>query len=212
MFSSAQGFLQTLFFVKTVIAKTAKFLQPLVPGLVISLSLYASTALAQESTGNSKQKDPLTTIYKNVGPDGSITFSDQPSGQSETLLIEPVPTVPALKPEQILKSKESTQDSRTDAIGYNTFNILSPADQSAFNSGSGDLSVLMEISPALASGHLIELRMDQELIDRGKELQVSIPNVDRGTHRLQARIVSSSGEILKEANSSFTMHRPSIQR
>jgi len=212
MFSSAQGFLQTLFFVKTTIAKTAKIFLSLVPGLVISVSLYSSTALAQESTDNSKQKDPLTTVYKNVGPDGSITFSDQPSGQSETLLIEPVPTVPALTPEKILKSKKATPNSQADAIGYDTFNILSPADQSAFNSGSGDLSVLMEISPALASGHQIELRMDQKLIDRGKELQVSIPNVDRGTHSLQARIVSSSGEILKEANSSFTMHRPSVQR
>lgn len=199
MFSASQRFLNTLVVLKTV--------QP-IPVLALSLCLISGLSTAEEAS----QQESTTTVYKNVGPDGSVTFSDQPAPQSEILQIAPVPTVPALKPEQIAETKNTRQPPQTDATAYDTFNILSPADQSAFNSGSGDVSVLLEISPALSSGHQIELRMDQKLIDRGNELQVSIPNVDRGTHHLQARIISSSGQVIKEANASFTMHRPSIRR
>lgn len=170
-------------------------------------------SLAQESEQMHRQSGTATTVYKTVNPDGSISFSDQPAASSETLHVEPVPTVPSLSPEQINNAYTEQGETKAPTLSYyQNFTITAPADQSAFNSGSGDVGVVLEIYPGLSSSHEIELRMDNKLIKRGNQMQFTIPGVSRGTHTLQARILSASGQVLKETTSSFTLHRPSVLR
>jgi hypothetical protein len=195
--------------------KTSFTSRPLLSFLLLGLYLTPLPAFSQENGNQANQPEKTTTIYKVVNPDGSVSFSDQPAARAETLQVAPVPTVPALNPEQISKARQGVQtqtQSQTDISIYESFSVLSPADQSAFNSGSGDVSVVLELYPGLLNGHEIELRMDQKLINRGSQMQVTIPAVDRGTHTLEARVLSSSGKVLKETRSIFTLHRPTIRR
>ena len=185
----------------------------LIPSLLFVFSILP-VSHAQESDLETKQSGAKTTVYKVVNPDGSVSFSDQPGASSEILQIESVPTIPALSPQKINNADSQQRDAQvnTPATSYQSLSIVSPADQSAFNSGSGDVSVLLELSPGLANGHEIELRLNNKVVKRGSQTQFTLPAVDRGTHTLQARIISPAGEVLKEAYSSFTLHRPSILR
>lgn len=179
--------------------------------LLLSLS-YLPDSHAQDNGRVATQTEQTTTVYKVINPDGSVSFSDQPAARSETLEISPVPTVPALSPQQINNAYQEQPQASQPVAYYQNLNIVSPADQSSFNSGSGDVSVVLEISPALANGHEVELRLDNKVIKRGSQTQFMIPTVSRGTHSIHAKILSPSGKVLKEASSTFTLHRPSILR
>ncbi len=183
--------------------------------LIGTLSLYALPGKA-DNTSSQAHSDRPTTVYKSINPDGSVSFSDQPVERAETLLIQPVPTVPAYKPETVQKIGTTSAITQTqtqkDIIPYNNFSFLSPVDQSAFNSGSGDVNVVLALSPALLANHLLELQLDNKVVFKGNDLHTIIPNVDRGSHVLSARIIATDGSTLIESRSRFTVHRPSIKR
>ncbi|WP_156493338.1 DUF4124 domain-containing protein, partial [Oleiphilus sp. HI0125] len=65
-----------------------------------------------------------TKVYKTINPDGSISFSDEPSERSETIEVQDVATVPALK---LPPSSTNTQqaDTTTKEL-YQSLKILSP--------------------------------------------------------------------------------------
>lgn len=151
----------------------------------------------------------LTTVYKTIGTDGKITFSDQPIKNSETLIVPPVPSIPALSPIQNSVAPK-TSDYDDQQARYTSLSILSPANDAAFYSGSGEVDVVLDIQPSLIVGDKVQLFLDNTLIQEAKSLQAKLQSTSRGTHQLTAKIISSSGKILKEKTSTFTVHRPSI--
>ena len=94
---------------------------------------------------------------------------------------------------------------------WNLLAILAPANDSAFYSGSGDVDVLLEVKPALLESDQIQLYLDGKLIQSNNQIQARLKTVDRGTHQLRVKLVSSSGQVHKESSSKFTVHRPSIR-
>tara|TARA_R110001592_G_scaffold9288_1_gene49520 strand:+ start:12860 stop:13459 length:600 start_codon:yes stop_codon:yes gene_type:complete len=172
----------------------------------VCFSLIIQTSKAQASEQNSGK---LTKVYKVLGADGSVSFSDQANETSETIMVAPIPTVPAIDPGKI----KSTSQPPSDEVysRYSSLSILAPANDSAFYSGSGDVDILLEIKPALLEGDQIQLFLDGKLIKSDNQIQTTLKTVDRGTHELRVQLVSASGKVQKEATSSFTVHRPSIR-
>ena len=159
---------------------------------------------------NEKQSADLTKVYKVVGADGSVSFSDQPNNQSEMLMVAPVPTIPAIP---LVNSSNVQQKIKKEKpyIRYQSLAILAPANDSAFYSGSGDVDIILDIQPALLEGDKIQLFLDGQLINENAQIQSRLKTVSRGTHELKINLVSRDGQIHKEAKSVFTVHRPSIQ-
>ena len=165
--------------------------------------LTSNHLMADDSTS-------LTKVYKDIDNDGSVSFSDQPSSQSETILVSPVPTVPAIDPKTAtaapkIQSKDTERDS------YTSLSILAPANESAFYSASGEVDVILDVKPALLKEDKIEFYLDNKLVKTDRQLQVRLPSVNRGTHKLKARLISPDGSTLKESVSIFTIHQPSVR-
>jgi hypothetical protein len=80
---------------------------------------------------------------------------------------------------------------------YEAIAIVQPQDQSTVFDNSGHVEVQIRVSPAgeLVPGDRIVLFLDE----RPMPLQ-ALENVDRGTHRLQARIVDRNDRIVIESN------------
>jgi hypothetical protein len=166
--------------------------------------------LTSFSQAKENKPDDLTTVYKVVGSDGSVSFSDQPNERSETLMVPPIPTVPAITHSNTNFSQPTPQKDKPYSR-YNLLAVLAPANDSAFYSGSGEVDVILDIKPALIRGDQVQLFLDGQFIQSNNLLQSRLQTVSRGIHELRVKLVSSSGEVYKETVSTFTVHRPSIR-
>lgn len=177
--------------------------------LVVSCTLFVAI-LSGTLHANEPNSEPLTTVYKETNADGSVSFSDQPNSQSEKVLVPPVPTVPAINP-KTATSAPKIKSSNKDINSYNSLSIIAPADESAFYSAAGEVDVLVDVKPALLREDKLEFYLDNTLVKTSRQLQVRLPPVERGTHQLNVKLLSSDGRTLKESSSSFTVHKPSIR-
>jgi hypothetical protein len=74
--------------------------------------------------------------------------------------------------------------------------IVSPADEAALPSDGGDVQVRTAIVPQLANGDRIELLVDGLPAARpGTALEHDLSGLAPGRHRLQARIIDSTGNV-----------------
>jgi len=171
------------------------------PVLLLSFGLLLNTT----STLNANER---TTVYKAVSKDGSISFSDEPQKGSEAITVKPVTTIPAIdiKQNKII----NTQDKQT-AQPYQSLSIISPANNTAFNTGNGDVQVVVQSEPPLRNGDLYELEMDGMVVSTQRATTFNLKNVNRGTHTLSIKIINQNKQTLKVAISTMTIHRPISQ-
>lgn len=97
-------------------------------------------------------------------------------------------------------------------LAYRTFDIVNPVHQQTLWNIEGTLNVELAIEPTLQSGQRIDAYLDGELVDLGAtSTQLSIPNVYRGLHTLQAVIVDANGnEVLRSRAITFMVQQTSI--
>lgn len=148
-------------------------------------------------------------IYKWKMPDGSIRYSDkpQPGGQEVKLPALQTYTAPAL-PAATAKAAED----KTKAAEYKTFEFLSPKPNQAIRDNAGMVSIQLSLEPPLQADDSIEILMDGKSVGSGRGTAISLTNVDRGSHSLQASIKDKSGKAIKKtASITFHLKRHSIQ-
>jgi len=167
-------------------------------GTVLLLMIWSSALLAQS-----------TTVYKKRMPDGSIQFSDQPSQNAETMQVEPVPTIPALRtapPEQATKQATEAKEL------YAVFRFLEPENGASVWSGNGSVAVKLEVQPQLMGDHSIQISIDGQILSQQQSLELVVPGIERGTHQIEAAILDFRGKAIKTISQTITVHRPSVLR
>lgn len=148
-------------------------------------------------------------VYRWVDDNGVVVYSDKPQKGAEIVDIPvfPVYKSHARKPNHI-SSTRNGQPAKE--FTYTDFKITSPADDTTIRSNPGIVSVSMQVTPRLQSGHKIILALD------GKGTRISSPRytykgVDRGTHKLSAKIINSDGNIVKSSGTvAFHLFRQSV--
>ena len=177
----------------------------------VSSSVFRSIALftAVLIMAASHAVGQTTKVYKIVNKDGSVSYSDQASQSAEELDIAPVSTIPAL---DIKSGANITRPDKANKQPYDTFKILAPENDSAFNSGSGSVTVTTSLAPALARRHMLSLYLDGTLISTQSSPSFQLDNIDRGTHSLTLKAINSAGKVLQSTSSTFTLHRPKVRR
>ncbi len=167
--------------------------------LRILLLYLLATGLAPAQTG----------VYKWVGPDGTVTFTDQSRPGAEKIEIEPPQTVPP--PEAVRRTLEgvSGQPEQASAeAAYAQFAIVSPADDESVRSNNGDVSIDMNLEPGLQAKHAIVVSMDGQAIGKGSSTSLQLQNLPRGTHSVQASVVDESGtEVIRTETVTFHLLR-----
>ncbi|MBN4081941.1 DUF4124 domain-containing protein [Beggiatoa alba] len=156
-------------------------------------------------------------IYKSTAPDGSITFSDNPTDGAKEITLKPITTFSAK--EAAGKSKATSTPATTSADpqaadtppgNYKKFTITSPANDTTLQTGdAGNTTIQTTVEPALnvKNGHRLSVLVDGTQLDRvTSSSSISINNLDRGTHSIRAVIVNKSGDIVQLSSNSITLH------
>jgi hypothetical protein len=138
-------------------------------------------------------------VYRTVGPDGSVTFTDQPVQGAEPVNLPPVSTYPAPRPAAVEPDVQA--ESETDAAQpYTRFFIASPAAEATIRDNQGNVPMRVQLVPPLQAerGHRIQFMVDG--VDQGEpgtETGITFQSLDRGSHTLSARILDENGATLE---------------
>ena len=137
-------------------------------------------------------------IFKRIGPDGQVYFSDQPGSDAERVDVTPAQTIslPPV-PEQTEPAAAATQGDAT--VAYTEFSITSPTSDQGVRANDGSVTVHLSLQPALQSGHMIVLNVDGEdgkSINSSSGLMVELNNLSRGQHTVMATVIDEDGNIL----------------
>jgi len=153
-----------------------------------------------------------------VDADGRRHFSDRPVPGATR--IDLPDSAPAAGGTRTTASTTTTipqlQGSATETvpdIGYTRFDILSPSNEQTLWNIGGTLSMQVAVEPSLQSSHALDVVMDGQRVELGaRGGQLTIPEVYRGLHTLQAVIVDavSGSEVLRSQPVTIMVQQTSI--
>lgn len=151
-------------------------------------------------------------IYKGVDAEGNVIFTDKEIPNAEKIPMR-LPTVIKMpKPEVV---EQATEDNSS-SVNYRTFKILQPQNNATLRENTGNVSVSLELTPNLntTAGHRVSIVVDGKVVTKGTTaLTVQLPNIDRGSHTLKARVIDKNNKTVITSNTvTFHMKRQSVPR
>jgi hypothetical protein len=150
-------------------------------------------------------------VYKRIGPDGKVYFSDQPDPGATEIEVRPVPTV-KLPPVPQRPPAARQQDAVSPA--YTALSIASPTNDQAIRANDGNVMIKLSLQPALQPGHSVVLNVDGEdgeQVKAGGSLTIGLSNLSRGRHTIEAAVVDAKGKTLIQSGSvSFNVLRVAV--
>lgn len=162
--------------------------------LLLMLMLAALPAVADE-------------IYRTTDEDGNVVFTDQPpSDDAEPITLDPLTTVPAQQP-RVPETPGDTGADEGDAAttaGYEGVRVAYPPADQAVRHNGGMVPIRVTLRPegvGLAEGHTVVVVLDGEAHGAGRGMEVTVGPLDRGPHRVRARIVDRGGRVVTESPS-----------
>lgn len=139
-------------------------------------------------------------VFRRIGPDGQVYFSDQPGPDAERIEVRPVPTVRMPTPELTeTTAQPDSEQQEEDAVAYASLSIVSPASGESVRANDGNVTIRMKLEPGLAPGHTIKLKVDGE---DGKDMSavdgtsIRLVSMSRGRHTVEAMVVDDEGNVL----------------
>lgn len=173
--------------------------------LVSSLSLFVSHAPKAEDA-TAPASDGGKKVYKQVNPDGTITYSDKPAAGAQEV---DIPTAPTYQPPKVPAFTPYQKPEKPAPFAYDSLTITSPANDETIRENTGDVTVVLSVSPSLRPGHRIEYLLDGASVERSTQTSYQFKNLDRGSHSITAQIVDESGNVISSASVTVHLQRTS---
>lgn len=151
-------------------------------------------------------------IYTWTDAEGNTVYSDQPSPNSKRIEVSTPNSMEPPRPIPSYDQSSSTANASSSAQGrYRSVEITSPANDSAVRANDGNITLSVAIDPPLRSGALLRARVDgtlgaQALPGAGQsQASLTLPNLDRGSHQIEAVITDTRGKEIGASNP-ITVH------
>ena len=136
-------------------------------------------------------------IYKSVDKNGVVTFSDTPPKEKSTSdeRIE-LPAHTNRMPSIEVPERQLSENNKA-PVNPSILAITAPLDNATIPMGPGIFDVLANIQPPLKEEEFVALYLDgTRVAPPQKTPQWTLTYVTRGTHKLEVRLVPSSGQVL----------------
>lgn len=179
--------------------------------ILVPLLLSGGYAVAADTNATQAKDTDSQKVYKTVGPNGEVIYSDKPSPGSKEI---PVPTNSGYKPVAPpagFTPYKAPPDKTTKQAIKNTVTITSPADKQTIRSAPGELNVSVSLGNELQPGQHLEYQIDGKTMYAGTTTSHRFKNIDRGTHVVTVRIKDESGSEATSQAVTFYMKRPFIK-
>lgn len=129
------------------------------------------------------------TVYKTTNPDGSVTFTDRESVDSEKVNVNKTQTYPAPR----VPSLPLTTKKLTPSVNYN-LSIVKPGQGTNFiNTDTVSVSVVLVPNLNKAYGHQLRYELAEQTIVT-QNTSYTFSKVYRGEHELKVTVVDKHGD------------------
>ncbi len=139
-------------------------------------------------------------VYKWMGPDGGVHFSDQPQpGAEKITLPEFPPPQPPRYPVPLAPTPTPETASRPETYKYEGLTIVKPEPGQTVRDNLGNVPVGIAIDPKLNidEDHKIQLLLDGRRYGQpSTSLEQSLQGVSRGQHSVAAQVINEQGQVL----------------
>ena len=175
----------------------------------------------------------MATVYSYRDADGNLVFTDEPvagTNAVEVELSEPtvMPGFNVGNPDTAGGATQTPSEQREDGTwaswgsdgesadglqgaGAPTVEIFDPLHDKSFWTGNGDVNVAVGLDPGLAANQELAVVLDGRVLTRGKDTQLLLNAVDRGTHSLHVEVRGEGDAVLSRSESiTIHVHRPSV--
>lgn len=150
-------------------------------------------------------------IYKQVLPDGTVSYSSDPAPSSEKITPPPLQVIPEAEP---LPEMDLADQPPEPESSYRRLIITEPADDQVIWSNEKTVSVAIALEPrsGLSQGHSLVILLDGNPVAvPAGDLSFILNDVDRGTHTLTAEVHDQGGRVLiQSAPVTFHMKQHSV--
>jgi hypothetical protein len=147
------------------------------------------------------------TGYRQIHPDGTVEFSDQPLPGGEEIELREAPTiqfVPPSPPGATAVGRQQGAAGSKDS-GAMAITITSPLPQQTVWFSDSGITASVAVTPALQGGQKIVIRVDGKRVASGTGSSFNLGLLYRGSHTLTATIVTASDEVIS-ASPPVTFH------
>jgi len=151
-----------------------------------------------------------TRAYRWVDDQGVVHFSDRPHPGAEEIRLDS----PRVFATSDASPRLRTVEVREPGSPYEVLEIVQPGQEETLWNIGGELTVTVRVQPALRRGDRIELYYDGNRLEDLPPGQTvfRLTEVWRGEHSLQAMIVDSDGQVVKQSEPViFYVQQTSIQ-
>jgi Domain of unknown function (DUF4124) len=155
-------------------------------------------------------------VYRWVDEDGVTHYSDTPHpGAEEIYLPESDPPQPGSAFEALQRTLPTNGDEAAEqqqAFDYETLQFVAPAPEETLWNIAGQLTVQLDVQPALRPGDQVRVYFDGEPQPASGALTVNLQEVWRGTHNLQAEVLNEQGQLMIRSEPiRFYVHQTTVQ-
>ncbi|ROR34191.1 DUF4124 domain-containing protein [Inmirania thermothiophila] len=149
----------------------------------------------------------LAAVYKWTDAEGRVHYSDRPAPGAEAVRLDPLSTFRAPAPAR----RPPTPPAPQAAEGYRRVVIAAPEPEATIRDNEGRITVVVNLEPALREGHAVQILVDDRPQGApARVTQFTLTNVDRGTHRIGARVLDGEGrEVARAEPVTVYLHRES---
>ncbi len=166
-----------------------------------------------------------TNIYKQVTQQGQVEYSDQPDQNSTEILLPQIQINAAILPKtgspsstpasvESVESTEHANEAQKSSKIQVSISISSPIEQQFFISAITEVPVALVVQPALSPTQKIKILLDnQPYGEPSHALNLTLKNVERGSHELKAIIIEDNNQIIaSSAPVTFYQQRQQIKK
>ena len=95
---------------------------------------------------------------------------------------------------------------------YTSIEVVAPEEDESIRSNEGEVNIAVVLRPKLASGHNLRVYLDgTPAAEELPTTQITLQNVDRGTHTLEAAVVDENGaELMRSDSVTFHLLRAAV--
>ena len=152
------------------------------------------------------------TVYKWVDENGKVHFSDEPIKNAEVVEFKEN-TQNNIKLPEVTALPSVPSDPAVKSIDYK-MSIASPTEEETIRNNEGDITIITNISPQLASSHQLGLFMDGKQMGSKQTIGLfKLTNIDRGEHSFVVKAFDKSGKkIASTPTRKIFLHRTNLNQ
>jgi hypothetical protein len=145
-------------------------------------------------------------VYKVINPDGSVTYTDQPTNNATEVKLNAGSTVimTNAKPSPVVQQKTK----KTIANDYQ-LNIIQPLADATIRNNAGDMMIVATLNKDIPGQY--RLWLDDKVIKTQLSPTFTLSSIDRGAHTFYIEFISNKGKTLAlSSKQTFYLHQASV--